>query len=341
MAILNPDQQRLFVQTTTPWAAAVPNSTGSATVATADGMQFINCGFSADSNAIESRVRSGSLGDLPPRRGRRVASYELEVPLQGSGTAGTVPDIDQILVALFGAAGSVSAGVSVTYSIAAVNIGLTMWKFKDPAGTNAPNQVAVGGLINDFEISGGEEAESSLIVRGPLCDVIEKPNFSSLTTAEKFGLTSFPSEPSATSFLGTPALAFTGSVTINGVSTFPLQRFRIYGQFNRSIRYAHGLYSVTVPINNKRKIFYDFSLYEEDTANQAALRHLNRTKGNFDGSIVIGDTAGNTWTFALNNAVAGNITEDSSGSESILNFGSCKTSITNASSNDELSLVCT
>ena len=160
MSILNPDQQRIFVQTTSPWAAAVPNSTGSATVATADGMQFINCDLKADSNPIESVVRSGSLGSLAARRGRRVASYELQVPLQGSGTAGTVPDIDQVLVGLFGATGSVSAGVSVTYSIAAVNIGLTIWRFKDPAGSNVPNQVAVGALVDGFEISGGEEAEA-------------------------------------------------------------------------------------------------------------------------------------------------------------------------------------
>lgn len=341
MSILNPDQQRLFVQSTNPWAAAVPNSTGSATVATADGVQFIDCNLSADSNKIKSRVRSGNLGQLAPRRGRRTASFSLEVPLQGSGTAGTVPDMDAILIGLFGAAGTVSAGVSVTYAIAAVNVGLTLWKFKDPAGSNAPNQVGVGALINEFEISGGEEAESSLVVRGPLVDVIEKPNFSSLTTAEKFGLTSFPSEPAATTFLGTPALAFTGSVTINGVSTFQLRSFRITGNMGRNLRYAHGQYAVSVPNNVPRSILVDFSLYEEDTANQAALRHLGRTGGTFDASIVIGETAGNIFTFPLNNLVIGTVTEESGGAESILNFNGCEASITNASSNDELSVVLT
>lgn len=341
MSILNPDQQRLFVQSTVPWAATVPNSTGSATVATGDGVQFIDCSLVADSNKIKSRVRSGNLGQLAPRRGRRTSSFSLEVPLQGSGTAGTVPDMDAILVGLFGATGTVVSSTSVTYAIAAVNVGLTLWKFKDPAGSNVPNQVGVGAIVNQFEINAGEEAEATLSVSGPMVDVIEKPNFGSLTTAEKFGLTSFPSEPSATTFLGTPALAFTGSVTINSVATFKLRSFRITGNMNRNIRYAHGGYAVSVPNNSKRSIVVDFSVYEEDTSDQAALRHLSRTGGTFDASLAIGGDAGNIFTFNLNNLVIGTVTEESGGPESILNFNGCEASITNASSNDELNVVLT
>lgn len=341
MSILSPNDQRIFVQTTSPWAAAVPHSGGTATVASGDGMQYINCTLEANSNLIQSRVRTGSLGRAAGRRGRRSGSFSLEVPLQGSGTAGTAPDIAQVLTGLFGQAGTADPGVSVTYEIAETNIGLTIWRFKDPAGSNVPNECGVGGLINEFEISGGEEAESSLIVRGPLVDVIEKPNFSSLTTAEKFGLTSFPSEPSAPSFLGVPALAFTGSVTINGVSTFKLRDFRIYGTLNRSLRYAHGAYSAGVDLKTIRDLFLDFSVYEEDTSDLAALRHLNRTKGTFDASIVIGDVAGNIWTAALNNLAIGTVTTEESGPESILRFAGCQASETAVGDADEFSLVLT
>lgn len=341
MAILSPNDQRLFVQVTSPWAAAVPNTTGSATVASGDGLQYIACTLEANSNLIQSRVRTGSLGRAPGRRGRRSGSFSLEVPLQGSGTAGTVPDSAQILQALFGSAGSVSAGVSVTYALSSTNVGLTIWTFRDPAGANAPNLCGVGALVNEFEVSGGEEAETSLIVRGPLVDVIDKPNFSNLTTAEKFGLTSFPSEPVAPSFLGVPALAFTGSVTINGVSQFKLRDFRIYGTLNRSLRYAHGAYAAGVDLKTVRDLFLDFSLYEEDTASMAALRQLNRTKATFDTTIVVGDVAGNIWSFALNNLAIGTMTTEESGPESILRFSGCQASETTVNAADEMTLVLT
>lgn len=341
MSILAPEDQRLFIQTTPPWAATVPNSTGTATVATADGMQYIRAMMKAGSNKIESRVRSGSLGRLAARRGRRFGNFELEVPLQGSGAAGTAPDIDQVLVGLFGAAGTVVSSTSVEYEIAETNVGLTVWKFKDPAGSNVPNECGVGGLINEFEFSGGEEAEASLIVRGPMVDQILKPNFASLTTAEKYGLTSFPSEPSAPSFAGVPALAFIGAVTINSVSTFKLNRFRVYGDMGRGLRYAHNQYHAGVDQKGKRSIFIELALYEEDTSDLATLRHLERTKGTFNASVAIGDSAGNIFTFALNNLAIGSISQEESGPESIVVFSECQASETSIGAADELSLLVT
>lgn len=341
MSILAPEDQRLFVQYTSPWAATVPNSAGTASVATADGMQHIRAVMNARSNKIESRVRSGSLGRLPARRGRRSADFEIEVPLQGSGTAGTAPDIDQILVALFGAAGTVVSSTSVEYEIAETNVGLTIWKFKDPAGSNVPNECGVGGLINEFEIKGGEEEEASIIVRGPMCDQILKPNFSSLTTAEKFGLTSFPSEPSAPSYAGVPALAFIGAITINSVSTFKLSRFRVYGEMGRSLRFAHNQYHAGVDLKGKRSIFAEFALYEEDTSDLAALRHLERGKTTFDASIAIGDQAGNIFTIPLNNLSIGSISQDESGPESLVVFNECQASETSIGAADEMSMLLT
>jgi hypothetical protein len=339
MSIVNTLGERIFIQATNPWAATIPNSSGAATVATADGLQHISCDLSANSNSIVSRVKSGTLGRLAARRGRRVGSINnLVVPLQGSGTAGTRCDADALISAIFGHAGTVSASTSVTFALTATNFGLTVWKFRDPAGSNIWNEVAVAGLIDSWEISFGEEQEAEIRVSGPCVDVIDKPNLSALVTAgENFGLTSFPTEPTAPTFLGTPTLAFIGSITING-QTFLIQSGRIYGTMGRSLRYAFNSYSAGIPINVERTLGFDFTLYEEDTSAQAALRYLSRTKGTFDSTIVLGNTAGNIHTFTVNNAAIDAPTGDSSGAESTLAFTGTA-SITNTAANDEIGYV--
>lgn len=334
MSILNTIDERLFVQAQDPWTATA------ATLATADGIQHISAELSADTNEVPSRVKTGSLGRLPGQRGRRNSRFNVVVPVRGSGTAGTLSDMDPILKAIFGASGTVVSLTSVTYGIAEANIGLTIGKFRDPAGTNVWNELLVGGLVDSWEINIGDEAEAELSVSGPSVDVIGKPEFGNLTTLEKRGLVSFPTEPTAPTFLGIPALAFVGSVTLNGVGSFKLERARLYGTMSRTIRYSFGSYYVDVPLNAQRTIGLDFSLFEEDTAAQGALRYLGRTRGTFDAQIVIGENAGNIHTFNFNNLTIGSPTANQSGSESILPFTGTA-SITNAAANDELVYIAT
>lgn len=337
MSTLSPNDARLFVQTTDPWAATIPNSSGTATLASADGLEFMRGGLSlnARTNRITSNVATGSQGRKPDRRGRRSCEWSISVPLRGSGTAGTVSDMDPLLKAMFGTAGTVVTSTSVTYNISENNIGVTAWVFRDPSGSNIWNEALVGGLVSGFEISGGgDETESVLRVSGPGVDVLDKPNFSSLTTTEKRGLSAWPTEPAAPTFLSQAALGFTGSATINSVSTFQIRSFSISGDFARSIRYAHGSYYPSVPISTTATVNVSFSLYEEDTSAQAALRYLARTLGVFDVTLVIGEDAGNIHTFSLNNVSVDGATRDESGAENILNFTGVA-SIT-AGSRDEL-----
>lgn len=342
MSIVNNLGKRVFVQATNPWAATIPNSTGAATVATADGVQFIEYSPSATSNGIRSRVRSGTPGRLPDRRGRRDSRWSMTVPLQGSGAAGTRCDADAIISAIFGHAGTVSAGVSITFPLTAVNFGLTIWTFRDPAGTNIWNEALVGALVDSWEITFGDEKEAELTVSGPAVDLVEKPNLSSLVTAgENYGLTTFPTEPSAPTFLGSPAMSFVCALTANGVSTFQLASGRLYGSMGRSLRYAPSLtnlYAASVALNAERTIGLDFSLYEEDTANQAALRYLARTKGTFDSSVQIGNVAGNIHTFNVNNITIPDPAPGDSITESILPFTGTA-SITNTAASDEVAYI--
>lgn len=330
MSIMNPNDERWYAQ------CAAFSATAAATLATADGLQVRSGSLAGKTNAIRSQVKTGSLGRPVGRRGRRTASFELSVPLKGSGTAGTRSDIDQVLSAMFGmSTGTVSAGVSVTYGIAEANYALTIGRFRDPSGTNVWNQIGHGCLVDSFEVSFGGEEEAFLTVSGPAVDVIDKPNFSSNPA---YGLGSFPAEPTAPTYLGLTALAFVGSITINGVSTFQLSSGRISGTFARSIRSAFGSYYATVPISGIRTLGIDFTLYEEDTSAQAALRQLARTVGSCDATLALGDVAGNINTFTVKNITFSEPDSQSNEQESLISF-SATAAATSASVNDELTLV--
>ncbi len=329
MSIINPNDERWYAQ------AAAWSATAFPTLVTADGLEIRSGQLTGKTNAIQSQVKTGSLGRPPGRRGRRTASFNLVVPFKGSGTAGTKSDIDQVLGAMFGVtSGTAVAVTSVTYAIAEANIGLFLGRFRDPAGSNVWNQLGMGGLVDSFEIAFGGEEEAFLSVSGPLVDVIDKPNFASNPS---YGLGAFPTEPTPPTYLGLPALAFVGSLTINGVSTFLLSSGRIYGTFARSIRAAFGSYYSTVPISSIATLGFDFTLFEEDTSAQAALRQLARTVGSCDASIALGDVAGNINTFAINNITFPEPDSQENDQESLLSFTA--TASVTAGSRDELVLV--
>lgn len=341
MSFINPNDSRVYVQVTSPWAATVPNSTGTATLAAGDAIRHISCNLRSPRNLIAQRSRTGSLGNLARQGGRRTASFDLEVPLQGSGTAGTKADMDPIWEAIVGQAGTVVSSTSVTYAPADSAGGLAIWKFKDPSGSNIWNQVLGGGVIDSWEVSAGEEAEASLKISGPGVHVANKPKFASLDTPGKMGLTAWPSEPSSPVYLGVPAVAFVGSVTINSVGTFSLQSFRGYGQMNRSLRAPFGSYYSTVLLQGRRTYGCDFTVYEEDTSAMANLRHLAFSNATCDAVIVIGDTAGNIHTFTFKAITMGAVEENDGDVESTISFSGNTAAMSALGANDEFSYAAT
>lgn len=340
MAIIQTPDERHYAQVTHPRAQAVPNSAGAATLAGADSVRHIRARLSAVDNIIRSAGKTGSRGLLAAIKGRKGASFDCEYPLAGSGAAGTHSDLQPVIEAMMGQAGTASAGVSVTYTLANSIPGLTLWNFRDPAGSNIWNECLWGGVVNSFEIAAGAESEATIRIGGDGAYVVNKPNFAALTTPSKGGLTSFPTEPTAV-YLGTPAVAFVGSITINGVSTFLLESFKVRGALNRQIRSPFGSYYPSVEAAGIREFTADIAIYEENTSAQAALRHLVFTKGVFDATLVIGEDPGNIWTIALKNLIAPSSERQDGGLESIINLNGCVASKSSISANDELTIVCT
>lgn len=341
MPIIQTPDERHYVQVTHPRAQAVPNTSGTATLAAGDVVRHISASLNPVDNIIRSAGKTGGRGLLAPLRGRKGATFSNSYPLAGSGTAGTPSDLDAILEGIFGQAGTDSAGVSVTYALSNAIPGMTFWNFRDPAGTNIFSEALWGGVIETAEFAFGAEAEATVSISGSGSYVVNRPNFSTLSAASKGGLTAWPSEPGSLVYLGTPAVQFEGSATINGVSTFKLSEARIRMAMNRQLRASFGSAIPDTVAAGVREVTVDFSIFEEDTSDQAALRHLAFTKGSFDMNLVLGATAGNIWTFALNNVTVPSVERQDGGLESILAFNGCVASMTSIGANDEIGLVCT
>lgn len=343
MGIVLSQNERLYAQVTHPYAAAAPNSSGTATLAGTDAVRHIRLelpGFGGET--IVSAAKTGALGRLAGIEGRAGgAAWRAELPFQLSGTAGTAPDMDPILEAIFGAAGTDSAGVSVTYALADAVPGLTLWSFRTVGGSasNVAQRVAWGAMLDDFELT---TAEGELVLRvGGTCSfALPSIGFASFSTAQKGGLSAFPSEPTP-SYAGNIIPGFIGSLTINAVNTFSVEQFSVRGRLNRSLRYAFGSRVPTVPIAGRREISCSFRIFEENVAAVNTMRDLQRSKTAVDVSLVFGETAGYIATFALNGVVLSSETLDDSGTEYILSMADNPASMTNATTADELGLVLT
>jgi hypothetical protein len=299
--MLAPDE-RAFTQVTIPWDGEVPNSAGTATLAAADAIRHLSGSIVAAGDVIPTRAKTGDRSNLAGQLGRRSARFDLEVPLMGSGAAGTAPDVEAVWEAIFGKAGTVVASTSVTYDFADVVAGLAFWLFNSPTGASTVDRVVGGGIITEFEINPNPGDIATLRVSGPGVYVANKPNFASIDSGGKMGLTAFPSEPGSLSFAGFEIPGDEGSITINSVATFNLQSWTVRGTLAPVFRHAalQGRYPV-VADRGRRTITLDVSLYLENTSDMAALRHLAYTKGTFDAVLVIGATAGSILTLNCRN----------------------------------------
>jgi hypothetical protein len=148
---------------------------------------------------------TGTSSPLIGTRGRQNANWTLAMPLIPSGTAGTAPDSDPILQAIFGGAPTIVASTSVTYNLldTVSPLGL-FWYNKNANETTPTNYYILGAcpttvtfILNQNFLS--FRAQGFGYGRG------DSTSFASYTSGDaglKGGLTAYPVEP--------------GSVTQNG-----------------------------------------------------------------------------------------------------------------------------
>lgn len=298
------------------------------------------CAISFDGNSphenLENPCKTGSLSKLAGVRGRATGRASIVLPVQGSGTAGTAPDMGPILSAWFGANPTISGGVSVTYALADTVASCTVWSYVQPSGGS---HRCAWGFVPDELVFQSSAQLATVSISGPCVFVIDSNVFSSLTTAEKGGLASFPAEPGSPAGTGSPVAGFIGSMTIDGVSTHELESWTLTIRKGVTLDHGYNSYVATIPAAARRTIQLDYTVSDTDVAALTSLKAKLLLQTAHDVTIVQGTAAGNIWTHTLQN-LQGQYSYAPGGNRRTMRFTGTASS-DSATANNEYGLVLT
>lgn len=117
--------ERAYLQAQ-PTFGTIPNSSGTATVGNSNACRFIRMELQNEVALLERPDKTGTRSMEGMTGGRKMGRWSIEMSLVGNGVAGTAPDCDPILQAIFGQTATVGSGsTSITSSTDATPIVLT------------------------------------------------------------------------------------------------------------------------------------------------------------------------------------------------------------------------
>lgn len=337
MAFANSRNERLYLQLESAFGT-INNSSGTATVANGDACRHISASFQFDPQLLDRPDKTGSLGKTAGLAGRGIGQWSISQSVAGSGTAGTAPDCDPILQCAFGKAASVSAGTSVTYALDDNAYSFTGWSFR--TSSNVAQRAAAGCVVQEMRFDLGQGI-AQWTARGVFKGLVDSIVFASLTTEEKCGLTAFPSEPGSPTTSGNAAKGYIGSFTADGNVLATIQSASIVLRNDDDLVYSLGYELPTDIERGLRVAAVEFELKEDDSSGIDNLITKSRTKAAMDMVMVIGATAGNIWTFTLNDVQLNGLTYNDSSRRWQMGFGGSSANASSITAKDELTLVIT
>jgi len=301
----SPRFERIIIQPQTAFNA-VPNSTGTWTQTGAKLLRMPSgTKITAPPPLIPVPWKTGTRSTQPGIVGRKsTASWSLpNIPVIPSGSAGTVPDADALLQGIFGLAGTISAGVSVTYSFSdSAFLPFVLARFQH--GQSAlTQQFGIGALVSDFNFSINGDV-FTMGASGPLYWALDSENFSNEDTAGKCGLTVYPTEPSSPTVVGTIQQGFVGTATFDGTgldtTNCPLISCSVRGRTGTTyVADAFGVSYPALPVGGERMISISFGLVDTDASILNTLKTKAKAKTPINISIQVGNVAGSIVTLAL------------------------------------------
>lgn len=344
----SPRFERVFIQPQTAFQT-VPNSAGTWTQTGAKLLRSgVNgCKIKADPPLIPVPWKTGTRSTQPGIVGRKSgASWSLNnLPVIPSGTAGTAPDMDPLLQGIFGQAGSVSAGVSVTYSfLDAGFVPFVLARFMH-SQTGNTQQFGFGALVTEasFALNGNVfETNAS----GPLYWALDSENFANEDTAGKGGLTTYPTEVSSPTVVGSILQGFQGVATFDGngmdLTTAPLIACNV--RIRTGNYYTQDAFGNSYPGSlegGERMISVSASFVDNDTSALNNLKVKAKSKTPMNVTLQIGQTAGSIITMTIKSIQLSVPDYSEDGARVITAFGESAAHASAISAVDDFALVLT
>lgn len=246
--------------------------------------------------------KTGTLSRTPGVGGLRKCDVSVEMDLAANGAVGVIPDCDPFLQSLFGQAPTVNTGVSVVYTLGDISTGLayvpiTIAHYRQPS--TVQQQIAWGVVMSDCEWGFNDGVIAKMKMSGSGVYAPDSLTFSGLDTGGKGGLGSIPAEPGSPVTNGNPAVAFQGSLTADGNSVLTVKSGTFSFRRTATPQYSFGSEYVTGWGLGMRDVSLKFDLWDDDSTTMSDLLAHGIEDTVFSATLVIGNVAGNIWTFVL------------------------------------------
>jgi hypothetical protein len=260
---------------------------------------------------LERRDKTGHRSATIGVKGRGFGSWTYEGSLAPSGTAGTAPDFEPLMVAAMGQAPTLTGGQLVYTFLDTPIPSFSMASYRTPSTLN--QRIATGCIVKTIMFNFGQDV-AEFTAEGDCHNVVESDNFSFATAEEKCGLSVFPPEPSSPVTNGGIIAGFTGLITIDGNAIVRIRNLQVKMDTQGDVvKDTFGFYYPTDIEAGVRLVTCTFSLYEDDEAAEQALRQVSISKTPVDISAVVGAVSGSIVECDLTQVLLASPTSDDSG----------------------------
>jgi hypothetical protein len=285
--------------------------------------------------------KTGTLSRVPGITGLRSASVSVEMDLAANGSPGVKPDCDPFFQSLFGQAPTVVGTTSVTYNLTDAFIPITIGHFRTPS--TVQQQIAWGVAMSEADWGFNDGVVSKLKMSGTGVYVPDSLTFATLDAGAKGSqLIAAFTEPSTPVTNGGVVTSFSGSLTMNSNAVATVKSGTL--TFRRPVtpQYSFGSQYVAGYGLGMRDIALKFDLWDDDGAAMTDLLTHGVEDNVFGAVLVLGNVAGNTWTFTLTGLqVTPPSLEDGSGDRWVAQFGNMNATTASLTTTAELILAIT
>ena len=274
-------------------------------------------------------------------------AWTLQKDLIPSGAAGTAPDDDPILQAIFGAAQTTVASTSVTYNLGENIYLLFLPRYNQTPGASSPTNVyVVGAVPQTVKFTGGGNF-LSYEIQGNGVAGGDSQNFASYTGADlpaAGGLTTYPAEPTGLTQLGNvipgfgsgAGFKFGGSAIVEVRNTIEISMDLAVEAVADAV---NDPYVIGFICGLRQISLSKIQCIDSDDSLLNALKQASFSKAATAASMQFGNVAGSIFTFNLNNVQPGAMTWSGNGAGLDVSFDNSMAHETSSTSTDDFTLV--